>query len=119
LKEDSSPEGVAKVARGVIDRHEIELAGHFAIEEEVLFPGCGNLPILAELIAEHRAMEGMIEGLRSTPSVGKMERDFTMLTTHIRREERELFEAIQKTLGRDVLDAAGAEIERRVVRVCL
>jgi hemerythrin-like domain-containing protein len=42
-----------------------------------------------------------------------------LLSSHIRREERDLFEEIQRTLPRETLDAAGAEIDRRVVRICL
>jgi hypothetical protein len=34
-------------------------------------------------------------------------------------EESDLFEYIQRTLPRNVLDRAGGEIDRRAVRICL
>ena len=37
-----------------------------------------------------------------------------LLTSHIRREENELFQEIQRTLPREELDRAGADIGRRV-----
>jgi hemerythrin-like domain-containing protein len=42
-----------------------------------------------------------------------------LLSSHIRREEKELFEEIQRTLPREVLDRAGKEIDRRAVRICM
>lgn len=119
LAADSSSANIARVTRRVIDRYELELANHFEIEEQVVFPACVPMPIVDELIADHRAMEGMIEGLRSAASMVLLEEFFTLLTAHIRREEREFFEEIQRALPRDVLDRAGTEIESRVVKVCL
>lgn len=119
LAADPTPETLANVAQKVIDRFEIEIANHFEIEEQILFPACGPLPIIAELIAEHRAMESMVRELREAATAELLLTFFTLLSNHIRREERELFEQIQLTLPREVLDRAGAEIDRRAVRVCL
>jgi hemerythrin-like domain-containing protein len=116
---DASAENLATLARRVVDRYELELANHFEIEEQVLFPLCGNLPVVAELIAEHRAMEAMVAELRESPTGKLLERFCELLTSHIRREERELFEAVQRTLPRETLDAAGREIDMRAVRICL
>jgi hemerythrin-like domain-containing protein len=118
LTADSSAENVAKLARRAIDRYELELANHFAIEEEVLFPACGAMPLVAELVGEHRALEGFIAELRTAASAETLERFCALLSSHIRREENELFEQIQRTLPREVLDRAGVEIDRRAVRVC-
>ena len=119
LAADSSAQNVAKLAQRAIDRYELELVNHFEIEEQVLFPACGPKPLIVELIAEHRAMESMVAQLRDAPSAELLLTFFTLLSTHIRREERELFEQIQLTLPREVLDRAGSEIDRRAVRVCL
>ena len=73
LEADSSTANVARLAQRAIDRYEIELANHFAIEEEVLFPACGELPLVSELIAEHRALERMIGALRENPSAETLE----------------------------------------------
>ena len=119
LATDSSEANVGKLARRVIDRYELELINHFEIEEQVLFPLCGPLPLVDRLVAEHRALEALIAPLRSAPTADLLEQFCALLSGHIRREESELFEQIQKSLPREVLDCAGAEIDRRAVRICL
>ena len=119
LAQDSSAPNIAKLARRAIDRYEVELVNHFEIEEQVLFPLCGPMELIEVLLAEHRALEAMIGLLRIAPTAGLLEQFCQLLSTHIRREENELFEQIQRSLPRDVLDRAGAEIDRRAVRVCL
>ena len=124
LAEDGSPENVAKQARRVIDRYELELANHFEIEEQVLFPECGPMPIISELLGEHRAMEALVARLRAGslsggPSAGLLEEFCALLSQHIRREENELFQQVQAVLPREVLDRLGGEIDRRAVRICL
>jgi hemerythrin-like domain-containing protein len=109
----------AALATRVIDRYEVELANHFEIEEQVLFPACGPLALIEDLVAEHRAIEGLVEQLRTSPSALLLEEFCALLSSHIRREENELFEQIQRSLPREVLEAAGREIDRRAVRVCL
>ena len=119
LAADASPENIARLARRIVDRYELELVNHFEIEEQVLFPACGPMPIIAELLAEHRALEALVAQLRGAPSAGLLEQFCALLSAHIRREESELFEQIQQSLPRDVLDRAGSEIDRRAVRICL
>jgi hemerythrin-like domain-containing protein len=119
LAEDSSPENVSGLARRVIDRYELELVNHFEIEEQVLFPACGPMPLVEGLVAEHRAIEALIPPLRTAATAALLEQFCQLLSTHIRREESELFEQIQRSLPRNVLDRAGAEIDRRAVRICL
>jgi hemerythrin-like domain-containing protein len=110
---------VAKLARRAIDRYELELANHFEIEEQVLFPACGPMPLVALLVAEHRTMEGMVAQLRTAPTGALLEQFCALLSGHIRREENQLFEQIQRALPREVLDRAGSEIDRRAVRICM
>ena len=119
LTADSSAQNVAKLARRAIDRYELELVNHFEIEEQVLFPACGAMPLIGELIAEHRMVEGLIGQLRIAPTGALLEELCALLSAHIRREESELFEEIQRKLPREVLDRAGSEIDRRAVRICL
>ena len=85
----------------------------------MLFPACGEMPLIAELVAEHRTIEGLIAQLRTAPTGALLEQFCALLSGHIRREENELFEQIQRALPREVLDRAGSEIDRRAVRVCL
>ena len=119
LTADSSAGNIARQARRAIDRYEIELVNHFEIEEHVLFPACGALPLVQELIAEHRTIERMIARLRETASVELLEQFCTLLTAHIRREESQLFELAQREIPPDVLAELGAEIDRRAIRICL
>jgi hemerythrin-like domain-containing protein len=119
LAADASPANIAKLAQRAIDRYELELVNHFEIEEQVLFPECGTHPLVDSLIAEHRALESFIAGLRDSPSAALLEQFCELLSAHIRREESELFENIQRTLSPDVLLRLGAEIDRRAVRICL
>ena len=119
LAADGSPGNVAKLARRAIGRYELELANHFEVEEQVLFPACGEMSLIAELVADHRTMEGQIAQLKAAHSVVLLEQFCALLAAHIRREENELFEQIQRALPREALDRAGSEIDRRVVRVCL
>ena len=119
LASDSSPENVGKLARRVIDRYEIELVNHFEIEEQVLFPACGALPLIGELLRQHRAVEGFVSQLRTAPSAELLEQFCELLSRHIRLEENELFQEVQASLPREVLEALGAEIDRRAIRVCL
>jgi hemerythrin-like domain-containing protein len=119
LAADSSRANIAKLAGRAVDRYELELVNHFEIEEQVLFPACGPLPLIQSLIADHRALESLIANLRATPSAALLEEFCTLLSAHIRREESELFEHIQRTLPPDILLALGAEIDRRAIRICL
>ena len=77
------------------------------------------MPLIARLVAEHRTIEGLIAQLRTAPTEELLEQFCALLSGHIRREENELFEEIQRTVPREVLDRLGIEIDRRVVRVCL
>jgi hemerythrin-like domain-containing protein len=119
LSADSSAGNVEKQAQRAIDRYELELLNHFEIEEQVLFPACASMPLIVELLAQHRAIEAFIAQLRVAPSVSVLEQFCELLTKHIRLEENELFEQIQLALPRDVLERLGSEIDRRAVRICL
>ena len=119
LGADRSAANVAKLARRAIDRYELELKNHFEIEEQVLFPACGSMPLIARLISEHRRIEALVAILGAAPSAELLEEFCSLLSAHIRTEENELFEQIQRTLPRQTLEEAGREIDRRAVRICL
>lgn len=119
LAADTSPSNLAKLARRIVDRYEVELVNHFEIEEQVLFPLCGDPILIADLLSDHRTIEALVERLRETPSAALLDQFCELLSAHIRREEKELFEQLQATLPRELLDQAGREIDLRAVRVCL
>jgi len=123
LGEDASPANIAKLARRVIDRYELELANHFEIEEQILFPAVenalGKLSLVADLIAQHRQVEDLVAQLRSAPTAALLERLCGLLAEHIRREENDLFQVAQSRLPETVLRELGTAIEAKVVRICL
>jgi hemerythrin-like domain-containing protein len=123
LRGDRSDAAIRHLATQAINRYEIELTNHFAIEEQLLFPliesELGKTPMVDGLIADHRAIESMIDEMRTAPSAEVLERFCDLLRTHIRREENELFEDIQQRLPPGALAAAGKEIDARAIRVCL
>jgi len=123
LGEDRSSLNVAELARRAVDRYELELANHFEIEEQILFPAIentlGKLSLVADLAAQHRQAEDLIAQLRSAPTAALLERLCGLLTEHIRREENELFQLAQARLPETVLRDLGAAIARRVVLICL
>src|SRR5450755_4685413 len=123
LGDDSSAANVARLAQRVVDRYELELANHFEIEETLLFPAMeaalGQIPLVAELVAEHRELEDLVAGLRAAPSEALLERLCGLLTAHIRREESTLFQMAQARLPEPVLRELGAVIEAKAVRICL
>jgi hemerythrin-like domain-containing protein len=121
LDGEVSHETAARVASRAVDRYDLELSNHFAIEEEVVFPvienELGPQPILADLVADHRQMERLIDALRVGPDRNVLKQFVGLLRAHIRREETELFEEMPQRLPRKVLDAMGAEIDARAVRI--
>lgn len=123
LEEDRSPANVSRLASRVRDLVEIELGNHFDLEERLLFPAVraelGPAPIVEELIADHRKIETLAACLAAGPAPETLLEFAALLSAHIRREERELFEDLQRRLPRQVLDAVGQAIARDAVRVCL
>jgi hemerythrin-like domain-containing protein len=123
LREDSSAANVARLARRAIDRYELELANHFEIEEQILFPAvekeCGSLALVADLIAQHRQLENIIAQLRSAATAELLERLCSLLAGHIRREENDLFQMAQSRLPETILRELGEAIQSKAVRICL
>lgn len=110
-----SPEELARKAAGLF---ELEIRNHFDIEERILFPAVrealGPLPLIDELLAEHRRLEALPARFPET-----LAEFAATLSAHIRREERELFEDVQSRLPAETLEHLGEQIKSEVVRVCL
>lgn len=94
---------------------ESEIGVHFAAEEEILFPAAANFTdlqaLIQELLADHavlryyfaRAAARQLD-LQSLADLGRK------LTEHIRKEERQLFEGMQRIMSSAQLDALGAAV---------
>lgn len=116
---DPSPENIASQANRIGARFDLETANHIALEESVLFPACGPSELVTRLLGEHRRMEALIRMLREAPSGALLAEFIALFREHIRVEERELFETVQRCLDRDALDRLGRQFEERAIRVCL
>lgn len=125
LRDDPDGAAARRLRQQALDAFELELRGHFAVEEEILFPAVRDaLPepaVLDELLADHAhlreafaALEGLDDGKLAGALLDLRER----LTRHIRTEEGVLFEAIQACLPEEELAALGQRIEERLPAVC-
>jgi iron-sulfur cluster repair protein YtfE (RIC family) len=95
---------------------EQEIGSHFSAEEKVLFPAASRLPqlsgIVEELRTEHRALRDLFRraGLRQLEKS-----DLAILreslAQHIRKEERVLFEGMQKAMSVSELAGLGRELD--------
>ena len=94
-----------------------EVQFHFAAEEKVLFPVARHFPELAALVEE---LSGDHQQLRDyfgradqgTMHQGELETFAKLLSGHIRKEERQLFETVQKRLSPEALKSLGDELAR-------
>jgi hemerythrin-like domain-containing protein len=95
---------------------EQEIGTHFSAEEEVLFPSASRYPQLAviveELRAEHQALRDLF---RRAGSRELRKADLSVLgqtlARHIRKEERVLFEGMQKAMSEAELARLGRELD--------
>ena len=103
-----------------------EVQFHFAAEEKVLFPAARRFPELAalveELSAEHeRLRKYFVHAGQGTMNRGELETFAKLLSGHIRKEERQLFEAMQQRMPQEELKSLGDELARALkdaVQVC-
>ncbi len=86
------------------------LKNHFWQEEEILFPVVKSRDssvddLVNEILNEHRKMEKLISELNNTTELeNKLNELGWLLEKHIRKEERELFNMIEKLLTEDELE---------------
>lgn len=87
---------------------------HFRREEEELFPlyarHAGPTPLLERILAEHMELHGLARALRTAVAAGEVDAERllalgTLLREHVRLEERELFEEIQRVVPAAELEA--------------
>jgi hemerythrin-like domain-containing protein len=94
-----------------------EVRFHFAAEERVLFPAARHFPelgaLVEELSAEHESLRehfGRAEqGAMKQIELGTFAK---LLSAHIRKEERQLFEVLQKRMPPEELTSLGDELAR-------
>jgi hemerythrin-like domain-containing protein len=95
-------------ASAYVDLFFTETVRHFRDEEERLFPAyaarAGGTPLLRRILEEHMQLHGLVRALRARVAGGDVAADELrelgdLLHAHVRVEERELFPAIEETLG--------------------
>ena len=101
-----------------IQQHfEQEIRYHFAAEEAHLFPAARQyselVPLIDELLAEHTQLreyfaQSSLEALDGTG----VRRFAETLSGHIRKEERQLFEELQRRMTAQTLGKIGAKIHQ-------
>lgn len=100
---------------------EQEIAIHFAAEEKEVFPPAEKFPELRPLIAELKAEHALLRGYFAKATERQFERDDLSrfgetLSQHIRKEERQLFEAMQQNLSPSDMNAMGEALDRALAQ---
>ena len=93
-----------------------EIAIHFAAEEQILFPAAKRfpelIPLVEELIEDHASLRVSFAGAgKQNLSAEQLSTFAKRLSTHIRKEERQLFERLQQWMGSEELAALGKKLE--------
>lgn len=89
----------------VLNFFKSHLQNHFRQEEEILFSTTGKLQpgmqkLLDELIAEHSMIVSLIQRIENQEETESALHDLgSLLESHIRKEERELFQQMQDKLS--------------------
>lgn len=103
-----------------------EIATHFDAEEKVIFPAAlpfdALAPLIGELLDDHVTLRQCFataeDGLMDAAGLSAFS---ARLTSHIRKEERQLFERMQELMGPENLAALGAELEaalKNATQIC-
>lgn len=99
--------------------YEQELSIHFRAEEKVLFPPAAKFPeltsLVEDLLREHGALRERFELAKRRKLDSEGLSEFGMaLAVHIRKEERQLFEGMQRVLTADQLQRIGAKLQHEL-----
>jgi len=106
----------AAVGHAYVDQFFSATVDHFRVEEELLFPlyvrYAGTTEVLGRILREHMELHGLVRALRvevAADEVGAatLEAIGSLLEEHVRLEERELFEEIQRVVPAAELEHLG------------
>jgi len=101
---------------------EQEIAVHFAAEEKEVFPAAARFielqPLIEELLAEHGVLRRLFAQAASrTLGATGLQGFADAFSRHIRREERELFESMQRLMIAEELAVLGRALETALSEV--
>jgi hemerythrin-like domain-containing protein len=113
--------GDVEMWQNEISRHfETEIRIHFAAEEQVLFPAIDPSAALAPVVEELRQEHAVLRDYFSRAEAQRLEAAeisafAERLSAHIRREERQFFEALQECMSPEELAALGLRLEESLI----
>ena len=95
---------------------EQEICTHFDAEETILFPAAERFSELKVLVAELGAEHAVLREMFDLSRAGEFDRPMLtrfagLLSTHIRKEERQLFERMQVLMTKEEMAAIGAGLQ--------
>ena len=114
---DGSPEDRLEAARAYVTSFFAETVEHFRREEEELFPlyvrYAGRTALLERILDEHMQLHGLARALRTHVAAGEVAAAEvrtlgTLLHDHVRAEESELFEELQRVVPESALGTPSA-----------
>jgi hemerythrin-like domain-containing protein len=93
-----------------------EISIHFVAEEQVVFAAARKfpelIPLVGELLADHTALRGFLTTAEARAmSAAKLSEFAQKLSTHIRKEERQLFEHMQALMSEHELARLGQNLD--------
>jgi len=125
LPGDPTEAKIQELRRQSLAFADVELGGHFKVEEELVFPviraAFGSSDLIDGLVDDHREMEALSEEIRSSsgkPLLKALATFGSLLRQHIRTEERKLFQEIQERLSEEEIQALGSRINEDLSKVC-
>lgn len=111
-----------ETAAKIRSAYTVELAGHFEVEEAVLFPEMerhlGRLKLIGELVKEHKTLCGLVHNIETAPTIALFDDFSARLDAHVRKEEKQLFVEFEKRMPAEEALKVGREIESRLVKAC-
>jgi hemerythrin-like domain-containing protein len=118
----ASPREVRAWQAEVEQHFELEIQYHFAAEELVVFPTARQHAdlgrLVEELLAEHATLREYFERAKARELDGPTLRQFAeLLSGHIRKEERQLFEQMQKHLNAKECEELGVRVGKSLASV--
>jgi hemerythrin-like domain-containing protein len=93
---------------------ESEIGIHFAAEEQVLFPAARRfrelIPLVEDLLADHAVLRESFARAQEL-SAANVTASAQLLATHVRKEERQLFEGLQALMSAEGLAELGKQLD--------
>ncbi len=126
LRDSASPANAARLREEAVKLWELELSGHFAVEESYVFPVArASIPepgLVDQLLSEHEELRRQFASLAQgrPDQLARLLGDLReLLVRHIRTEERVLFEAIQEHASAEDLAILARQVEEALPTLCL